>query len=784
MRALLIVVASILLMVFALLVGPYVVPISKFRGEIIDGISSFVQGDVYVGSFGFKILPYPKFTIKDLTIISRKSSFQGMPFIKADVVEGGLSPNALIHGKIIADVTVRNLLFDFRVSGDGTKNTVIPFFENAEGGKKSAAKVRSLRVENGTFYYVKGEKTRRLEGIGFETTGIEHGDNRTTASVRMTALFKGEVPQSFDLSGVFSVNRTEKIFELKRFDLYFAGSRFNVEGMLQYGIMPRQFDIHAATSSVDISSITPFVSSLSQGLPLGLKVSGPMAMDFSLKGTKDNASFKVHADATKAAIGSGSIFAKKTNFPFKLFLSGVYQPAYITFDDTTVSFGSSSFKLSGSLVKQQGYPVQIRLEPTSFNAQDVVPSFPLFAIFEELSSPVASLEIKGPILDETQRIVNGKFSSEKAVVFGQTVSGLNTDFTYSGGVFSFSAHNASMCGGTMSGNGQITMGEEPAYRFDIVVDNIDMSKVLGSYPVLKGTGSLIFRAQTMGSSDISLKDNLISEGTIVMPQGELTPFKMGRDLLTESVWKIIKSHVQQGLESGVVEELSAADGEVSDMKISFGSREGVLTVEKMNWSAPRYKVEAKLTITRQDVVSGEGDVLIDSEEAARLIKDPADRKNVTTGEGKLVMPFTVGGTLSSLSIRPAETKLANSLKGIEAPAPAAALPEAAQPRPSLEPVAPPAELAPLTVPGQAPAPSPPVAAPTPQAVPEATPVSPQVAEPAAPEIKPETEKKAAPRKRAAVEKAEPAKKPVKTKQKKTKMKGEVDEDVFKVLVGD
>lgn len=804
MRALLIVVASVLLMVFALLVGPYVVSTSKFKGEIISGVGSFVKGDVYVGSFSFKILPYPKFTIKDLTVISRESSFQGMPFIKADLVEGGLSPNALMHGKIIADVAVRNLLFDFRISGDGTKNTVIPFFESPAGEKRSGAKLRSLRVENGTFYYVKGEETKRLEQIRLEATGIKH-DNLTSAAIRMTALLKGEVPQSFDLSGVFSINREEKVFELKRFDLYFAGARFNLEGMLQYGVTPGLFDVHAATSSFDISSITPFVSALSSGLPLGLKISGPMALDISLKGTKENTSFKIHADATKAEINSGSVFAKKTNFPFKFFLSGVYQPAYATVDDATISFGSSSFRLTGSVFKQQGYPVQISIEPTSFAAGDVVPSFPLFAIFEELSNPSASLEIKGPILEETQRIISGKFSSEKAVVFGQAISNMNTDFTYSGGIFSFSAHNASMCGGTMSGNGQITMGEVPAYRFDIVADNIDMSKISGSYPILKGTGSLIFKAQTMGSDSISLKDNLISEGTIVVPQGEVAPFKAGRDVLTESVWNIIKAHVPQGLESGVIEELSAAGGEIKDLKISFGSRDGIFTADKINWSAPKYEIEAKLSINRQDVVSGEGDVFIESEEAARLIKDPAERKNVTTGEGKLVVPFMVGGTLSSMSIRPSETKLANNLKGIEAPAPVMPLPGAAESKPYLQPVMPPAQLAPLMVPGQVPAPAPaatPVppepqpaapAAAAPVPVPEVPTIPPvavppaPVSPPAVPPVAaptPQAVPEAAPKKRAAVEKQEPAQTPAKTKQKKTKMQGEVDEDVFKVLVGD
>jgi hypothetical protein len=829
MRALLIAVASIVLVVFALLVGPYVVPTSKFKGEIISGIGSFVKGDVYVGSFGFKILPYPKFTIKDLTVISREAPFQGMPFIKADVLEGGLSPNALMHGKIVADVTISNLLFDFRISDNGIKNTVIPFFEGPRAEKRSAGKLRSLRIENGTFYYVNGGKTRCLERIRFEAADIRH-DDLISASVSMSALLKNEIPQSFNSSGLFSVNREQKIFELKRLDLYFAGARFNFEGILQYGTSPKSFDMHAATPSVNISSITPFVPALSSGLPMGFKAAGPMALDISLKGTKENTTFKIHADATNAEINSGSIFTKKTNFPFKIFVSGVYQPAFITIDDATFSFGSSSFKLAGSVVRQEGYPAQIRLEPTSFNSADVIPSFPILAVFEELSNPAASLEIRGPLLEEQQRIVNGRFSSEGAVVFGKEISNLNMDFSYAGGVFSFGSLKASLYGGTMSGNGQTIMGDPPSYRFDIVADNIDTSGILGAFPILSGTGSLVFKAETRGGDNISLSENLVSEGTIVVPQGEVIPFRLGRDILTQSIWNIIEPHVTQGLNSGMVEGLSAADGPVKDLKISFGSKGGILSVSKMSWTAPNYKVEAKLSISEKDVVDGEGDVFIDSDTVYRLIKDPADRKNVATADGRLDIPFTIGGALSSLYIRPSETKLANNLKGIETPPMIGPLRKEAGTFPSLAPAVPPAALAPLTVPGQVPAQAPavppippaavppapalappapavpsapPVSTPVPQAAKELAPVSPPVPEtaaipppevekeaapkpagPAATEIKPETEKKEAPKKRAEAEKQKSVPEQPASRQKKTKMKGEVDEDVFKVLVGE
>jgi hypothetical protein len=325
------------------------------------------------------------------------------------------------------------------------------------------------------------------------------------------------------------------------------------------------------------------------------------------------------------------------------------------------------------------------------------------------------------------------------------------------------------------------------------------------------------KVDAAGMDQSSLKASLTSEGTMILPDGEISPLKVGRQIFIDPLWKALAPYVPSGLDEPTKSGLSSIEGEVKALKISFGMKNGVVTMPQVEWSHPHYQAVAKGSVSLQGEVVGDGDLYLSKDDVIRLIKDPQARKLVTTSVGTLDIPFVVSGTVMAMAIRPDDAKLADNLKRTAAPAatpivqgippvaqPSAptgmpAVPTPVSPAPPAAAILSPAPAAPAVAP-------PPAAAVTPPSAPAATP-PPSAEEIPAPGVSaPSAETKEAPQpavtapKKAVKKKSEvskeapeegqeqpsqPAKKkPQKTESKRGKMTTEEDENVMKVIIGE
>jgi len=754
MKVFLAVVAAFAAAMILLFVAPFVVPTSHYKETVIKEIKRFADGDVTVDSFRFQILPYPAFTMRGVTVTTNKNPFKGVPVFHAAVVQGGLSPGPLIAGMVVTDFVIKDATFDYRIASDGTSNLTMLKPEKEDEHVRTYV-IRSLLVTNGTFNYIKEtqEKPVTIDQIEIASSDLKT-EGVLSASVRMSGVFEGAVKQSLSLSGALSLDLGQKFIQARQMDLSFGGSRFSLDGSFRYDT--KSFDIHLATPKVTLQSLVYVAPSLGRELPLGIDLSGPFALDLSLAGTKDNVSVKCHADMTPSRIKLGSIFNKETRAPLKVVVSGIYQPTYITIDDVTFSFGENAFHLTGSVVNQPGYPAQLTLAATSFDTNKVKAYFPFLNFFDELASPSISINMQGPLLQDTGRSIGGHVTAQKVAALNHTLLNLDTDFQYSAGVITLSTLKGSLYDGTLSGNGSIDLKSIPAFHFEFVADNLDTAKIPTLPAVMTGLASVVVKVDASGTDNASIRDGLSIEGTLVMPSGEVAPFKVGSLILTDAVWKTLEQYVPQGLDGPTREGLVALGAEVKDLKASFNLKGGVLSISKIEWSHPQYQIAGKGSIGIPAEVTGDGDLFISKDVATRLIKDPAVRKAVTASDGRLDIPFTVGGSLMAMSVRPDDRKFADNLRRTAPPvAPAAA--------PTTAPV-PPTTAAPAPVPVPAPAPAPKPAAKIKKAKPKPVEAPP-------PE---EEEKPAKPTK----------KKAPKGGETKGKMSTDVDEDTLKVIIGD
>jgi hypothetical protein len=294
---------------------------------------------------------------------------------------------------------------------------------------------------------------------------------------------------------------------------------------------------------------------------------------------------------------------------------------------------------------------------------------------------------------------------------------------------------------------------------------------------------------------------------MLLPDGEISPFKVGRQIFIDPLWKILGPYVPGGLDEQAKSALSAIEGDVKDLKISFNMKNGIVTMPRVEWSHPHYQAVAKGSVGLQGEVVGDGNLYLSKDDVVRLVKDPQARKVVTTNLGTLDIPFIVSGTVMAMAIRPDDAKLADNFKRTTTPATTPIV----QGLPPVSPPPPGAAIAPSPPTAPEIAPSPPAALPPPVAAipsPTAPAVapSPPTAQPPPPAVStPPTEVKEAPqlvapspkktvKKKSEVAKAAPEdsqeqpsqpskKKTQKTGSKRGKMTTEEDENVMKVIIG-
>ena len=771
MRALLIVVASLITVIFALLVGPYVVPATKFKKEILDDLSKITQGDVFVESFRFTVLPYPAFTIKDLNVTSLEQDFRGQSVLKAREVEGSLSPGALLKGRIITDVTLKEAVINLEFSNDGKSNIKPPVLEDSKN------KIRSLRVEDGKLNLVWADrKPIIIDNLKFTAADIK-AEPALKGKIRLKGTLKN-IGQEVDVAGLFSVDFKDKIFKAKQVAVFVKDVRYNIDATLLYGQKPKSFGFHVVCPNLTVDALSSIWPKIKSGLPFGLTIDGSLVTDIEFKGTSDNIAFKIHADATASRVKWGHLFFKDKNKPLKFILDGNYQPTHVTIESATFLIGDNSFKINGSVVRQPNYPSRLILETTNFKGDQVLSLLPFLTAIKEMENPSISLEVRGPLLSEKERVINGHLSASQVKMYGRSFLDLKTDFQYTPDVFILNAIRAKFYDGSLSGNGTIILGDVPHYTFSMVVGDIDCSKMLAPTPIIKGMGSLVFKGEA--------KKHPLAEGTLILKQGDIPPLKIGKNIFTSKTWDILKLHVPKGLNEVQIEKLGELKGEVNNLKASFELRDGYLLINKLDWSDPKYKALLKVYVDPQDVITGEGNIYLSRGETLKLITDPVARKEVMESNGTLDIPVAVSGRLTEVNIRPAETRFSNNLKGIATPSafvfPTQKKKEAKALKPAALPGVRPAPLAPLIIPKKV---TPPAAAALsapavkmPEVKPEELPPPKEVEK----EKQPVVKKKATKKKMA----TKPAKKKGRRRKvsPKTKMKTGVDDDVFKVIVGD
>ncbi len=138
MRTAVLISAGAIIIVIALAIaGPRLIPAATYQKIVQESLVEGLDARVEMGEFRFRIIPYPGYTIHDLSIVSTKPPFQGMPVIQAKTINGSLSFPALLRGKIDTAVEMRDVAVDIRMASGISNLGMIMGIESAPSGAEA-----------------------------------------------------------------------------------------------------------------------------------------------------------------------------------------------------------------------------------------------------------------------------------------------------------------------------------------------------------------------------------------------------------------------------------------------------------------------------------------------------------------------------------------------------------------------------------------------------------------------------------------------------------------------
>lgn len=659
MKAFLIVVFSFIALLILLFIVPFFLPASGIRTGIEKRINLFVDGKVSISSVHFRILPYPGFVAHDLLVISDHPEFKGRPVIKADALKGSFSPFAFMKGKMVTDLVVTGAEVNYRSTPNGG---TIEFNENG----LEQMELRTLSVKGGTFSYTREDAE---EPIYFEQVDL----NLASARLELSALAKGGVEKPFSMVCNISLDNQNHLLEISDVDLLWGEMRLSAGAVLQYAAVPRSFDLTIASAEADTETLFKIVPSFVNKLLAKVDASGFSAFNLTLNGTKEKISVKLHTDLTRSKIAVGHFFSKETNLPLKVVFEGSYEPDRLSVEGMTLSLDESSFLVKGVIFDQPAFPVDMEIEQgkttDKFNIASVIP---VMDMADSISLPGLKVKLKGSLFDSKGLAIDGQLRSVSAKFFGYDLSNLELYFNYKDNKLLLVPFKAMAYDGSLTGNGQLILGDIPELSLKLVIDNISASSLNFSKSVIEGKGSLVMDMKGKGKDSSEIKESLVSEGTFVVPKGKFSGLYFAKAILTDDLVNTINPYISGGLNAGVLNQIRGADETFEGLKISFATSGDALTVSKMGWGTGNYNARFSGSINPQLLVVGEGGLLLSEAVTRGLIKDPVSRRKVAGNDDIFEVPVLVSGLMTSLLLSPDKEALLGDVGAEEVKKPEAA----------------------------------------------------------------------------------------------------------------
>lgn len=607
----------LVMVVGALVAFSFWLPVEKLKAPLIQKIEENLNAKVQLENLELSLLPVPSVNLKNLILISTDQSFQDKPIFKMGV--GSLSVNlkSLLDKKISLSLNLIQPTVYYRENEDKNNFSMLLKDNGSSSSTQSPLierlEVTSVVVERGVVYHIKKGETDntaipQLTQLDADISHFSLSQKEAQKiSMTLSALMSG-ASQQMGLQGDLAIDAAQKSYRTENLKLKIGETTF----ITQADFQPDQKDpndyhykVQIKADALSFKTLSAFDASFEKTLPPDAQIKGGANLLVEASGQKNSIQTSGSIDFENSKITYGSYFKKGEKIPAKI------QWSYYGSLENMMSSGA----LKGKITWQEAFILE-KYEPEKFEA----------------------------------------------------------DFHLVGNQLVLDHMAFQLFDGKLEGNGVIAFTKTPNWSFDFNAYQVDLNNLLsvvgGFQDVVTGKADMKLALKGTGREIEEIKKTSTGDGRLSVSEGKLSRLNFAKEVLGSSLVEGLNNALKlvQGAQNApkiafprfaLQSQETTFRSFISDFKIE----NGFLKLPDMKFSGDTVSLALDGKSSLDGDLDMTGVLLLSRYETDQWLGDFQGKSALVDGEGRMLVPFKMTGSVLTPAIVPDVGALTEKLKG-------------------------------------------------------------------------------------------------------------------------
>lgn len=244
---------------------------------------------------------------------------------------------------------------------------------------------------------------------------------------------------------------------------------------------------------------------------------------------------------------------------------------------------------------------------------------------------------------------NGSAKIAKISYGTTTLTSFAVEFSTDGKSATLEKGSFTIFDGTATASGKVTFGEPLAYTFTANADQLDVSKMT---TVATGKASASISGEGIGFDQPSIEKNLQAKGELKLADGKILTLNLVNSVFSEQIAGIMKTALAARASVITLPGRQEEGTPYKTIFFPFTVVNGRLQLENVSIVYDDYEglVSGSLGLDLSSDLTGR--LLFSPQQTATIIADEKIRGYIADDQGRLVIPFHIGGNLTSPTVTP------------------------------------------------------------------------------------------------------------------------------------
>jgi hypothetical protein len=489
------------------------------------------------------------------------------------------------------------------------------------------------------------------------------------------AMF-GSTASNASVAGRIMYDGARQEFSARGLRAFLLGAQGSLDLVAGFGFSPVTFDLHIATPAMSPTMLLDAYPARLKSIISEMGWQGQVSLDLTAKGNLETYGVDIVLDASSSSFRFMDVLSKGAGSELKCTAKLAVGKESISADSIGLAMGEKAMSLKGYLKKDDFLSYHLEAAADGLDDTTIKPLFPGFVLmdsFEDLKFDAAMDGAISPGGPPSQ--ARGTISAKKAQVAGVIIDELDAAFSREGDNYIAPTVKGKFVGGAMSGNGTLTGGDAHEYKFDGVVDDVDIAMIASARGLARGNSSLVIHASTSGKDALSVSNNLQITGSVVSPSGSFPNVNIAKQALSADTWKALEALGGAALDEVEKTKLSDVNADFSSLNTAYEMTATGLKISGLMWSNPTYSAQGftvKMAVQKTPTpsapqaagaggpyeIEADGNVVLPKGVAIALVKDKTAQGNLLDDKQELSLPMIIKGNAAALDVKLDQVKLA------------------------------------------------------------------------------------------------------------------------------